>query len=323
MTYTFPTLSPRPSVEPRTAWLIASGDLREAPNRSGWPTQQRMEADLARVFGDLGWTIRRANEVDPATGHGFISSQRMGLDVFATIPTDAPLIVAESVWQYSHHVLGGLRTHRGPILTVANFEGDAPGLVGLLGLNGGLTKMGKPYSTIWSVDFTDQWFLDGIRSWVETGHIPHDDSHVRPLPPLPASSPPDACDIKGVQAHAGQLLDPMAGSGSVTRSSESQPDHGVNGMRLSRPTSPSRATPPSSPALDGLRSRSNRARAFDPPCRGNRASWHPQASFAALSCSPGTPALRPGPPLRCGRRRCRDAEPRSPVAIGRESARRR
>ncbi len=187
MTYTFPTLSPRPSVEPRTAWLIASGDLREAPNRSGWPTQQRMEADLARVFGDLGWTIRRANEVDPATGHGFISSQRMGLDVFATIPTDAPLIVAESVWQYSHHVLGGLRTHRGPILTVANFEGDAPGLVGLLGLNGGLTKMGKPYSTIWSVDFTDQWFLDGIRSWVETGHIPHDDSHVRPLPPLPAS----------------------------------------------------------------------------------------------------------------------------------------
>ena len=66
------------------------------------------------------------------------------------------------------------------------------------------------------------------------------------LPPLQASSPPDACDIKGVQAHAGQLLDPMAGSGSVTRSSESQPDHGVNGMRLSRPTSPSRAASPSS-----------------------------------------------------------------------------
>ena len=86
---------------------------------------------------------------------------------------------------------------------------------------------------------------------------------------------------------------------------------------------PSRAVSPSSPALDGLCSRSNRARAFDPPCRGNRASRHPQASSAALSCSPGTPALQPGPPLRCGRRRCRGAEPRSPVAIGRESARRR
>ncbi|MDO7881655.1 fucose isomerase [Antiquaquibacter soli] len=185
--YTLPSPVTRPALEPKTAWLISSGDLREAPNRSGWPIQERMEAELARVFGDLGWNIRRANPVDPATGHGFISSQRMGLEVFTAIPEEAPLIVAEAVWQYSHHVLAGLRTHRGPILTVANFEGDAPGLVGLLGLNGGLTKMGKPYSSIWSVDFTDEWFLDGIRSWVETGSIAHDDSHVHPLPPLPAT----------------------------------------------------------------------------------------------------------------------------------------
>ena len=54
-------------------------------------------------------------------------------------------------------MLAGLRTHRGPILTVANFAGDWPGLVGLLGLNAGLTKMGTPYSTLWSVDFTDEW----------------------------------------------------------------------------------------------------------------------------------------------------------------------
>ena len=30
---------------------------------------------------------------------------------------------------------------------------------------------------------------DGIKEWVETGRIVHDESHVRPLPPLPASSP--------------------------------------------------------------------------------------------------------------------------------------
>ena len=42
----------------------------------------------------------------------------------------APLIVAEAVWQYSHHVLAGLTTHRGPILTVANWSGQWPGLVG-------------------------------------------------------------------------------------------------------------------------------------------------------------------------------------------------
>ncbi|WP_198167177.1 hypothetical protein [Microbispora sp. ATCC PTA-5024] len=185
--YAVPAPPSRPATEPRTAYLVASGDLRPAANLAGWPTQERMEADVAAAFAELGWTVRRAHPVDPATGHGFISSQRMGLEVFKTIPVDAPLIVAESVWQYSHHVLAGLRTHRGPILTVANFEGRWPGLVGLLGLNAGMAKMGVPYSTIWSVDFTDDWFKAGIKSWVESGTIPHDASHVRDLPDLPGS----------------------------------------------------------------------------------------------------------------------------------------
>jgi hypothetical protein len=186
-TYTLPERLSRPELQPRTAWLVASGDLRESANTAGWSTQAAMEDALADAFAELGWTIRRASTVDPATGHGFISSQRMGLTVFAGIPRDAPLIVAEAVWQYSHHVLAGLRDHRGPILTVANFAGDWPGLVGLLGLNAGLTKMSKPYSTIWSVDFTDEWFKAGLRSWVERGTIEHDASHVRALPDLPES----------------------------------------------------------------------------------------------------------------------------------------
>ncbi|CAH0214243.1 fucose isomerase [Microbacterium foliorum] len=186
-TYTLPAPASRPASAPRTAYLIASGDLREAANTGGWPVQVELEAGVTGVFEDLGWTVIRANDVDPETGHGFISSQRMGLEVFKNIPTDAPLIVAEAVWQYSHHVLAGLRTHEGPILTVANFAGDWPGLVGLLGLNAGLTKMGKPYASIWSVDFTDDWFRDGIREWTETGSITHDASHVRPLPELPDS----------------------------------------------------------------------------------------------------------------------------------------
>src|SRR4051812_5339115 len=144
-----------------------------------------METALQAVLGRFGWSIQRANPCDARVGHGFISSQRMGIEVFKGIPDEAPLIVAESVWQYSHHVLAGLRTHRGPILTVANFEGDAPGLVGMLGLNGGLTKIGKPYSTLWSVDFSDDWFLGGIRSWLETGNVVHDIAHVHPLGPLP------------------------------------------------------------------------------------------------------------------------------------------
>jgi len=201
MTYTLPTPIERPEVAPQTAYLIASGDLRESANVAGWPTQVELEAGVTRVLSDLGWKVVRAHDVDPDTGHGFISSQRMGLEVFKGIPVDAPLIVAEAVWQYSHHVLGGLRTHQGPILTVANFAGDWPGLVGLLGLNAGLTKMGKEYSTIWSVDFTDDWFRAGLQEWTETGRITHDTSHVRPLPELP-----DAPEVELGRALGDQLL---------------------------------------------------------------------------------------------------------------------
>jgi hypothetical protein len=196
MSYELPAVSPRPQVAPRTAYLVASGDLRESANQAGWPTQAAMEADITAAFAELGWTVVRANGVDPVTGHGFISSQRMGLEVFRSVPPEAPLIVAEAVWQYSHHVLAGLRTHQGPILTVANFVGDWPGLVGLLGLNAGLTKMDKPYSTIWSVDFTDQWFRDGLREWLATGRIEHDASHVTESPTLPS----------GPQAELGRAL---------------------------------------------------------------------------------------------------------------------
>jgi hypothetical protein len=187
MSYTLPTERETPALEPKTAYLVASGDLRESANVPGWPVQEALERSISDALAGRGWTVKRANPVDPVLGHGFIRSQRMGLEVFRKIPPTAPLIVAEAVWQYSHHVLAGLRTHRGPILTVANFAPDWPGLVGLLGLNAGLTKMGVEYSTIWSVDFTDEWFLDGLRDWLETGRIEHDASHVRPLPALPDS----------------------------------------------------------------------------------------------------------------------------------------
>ena len=128
----------------RDAVLVASGDLRETANRlglagaggAGGPRRRRLRATRRP-------RPARAIPPDAGTGHGFISSQRMGMDVFAGIDRDAPLIVAEAVWQYSHHVLPGLRRHRGPILTVANWSGTWPGLVGMLNINASLTKMGR------------------------------------------------------------------------------------------------------------------------------------------------------------------------------------
>ena len=140
-----------------------------------------MEAALARALKAEGWTAVRAHRYDSAKKHGFIDSQKMGMEVFRALDRNAPLIVAESVWQYSHHILHGLYTHRGPILTVANWSGAWPGLVGLLNLNGSLTKAGVRYSTLWSEKFTDIFFKEGLRQWLRTGRVTHDQSHVTDL----------------------------------------------------------------------------------------------------------------------------------------------
>lgn len=189
VTYATPTISSPEPVGPNEALLIASGDLRLSANQVCWAAQAEMEARVVEAFAAEGVTVRRAHPYDETLKHGFIWSQRMGMDVFKNIHPDAPLIVAEAVWQYSHHVLAGLRDHRGPILTVANWSGQWPGLVGLLNLNGSLTKMGVTYSTIWSKDFTDDFFLNGIRQWIREGRISHDTGHVRDLDPaqLPAA----------------------------------------------------------------------------------------------------------------------------------------
>jgi hypothetical protein len=105
----------------------------------------------------------------------------MGMDVFRKLDPTAPVIVLETVWQYSHHVFPGLTTHRGPILTLANWSGTWPGLVGMLNLNACLTKAGVAYSTLWSEDFADAFFQKGLRQWLRGGRLAHDQSHVRDL----------------------------------------------------------------------------------------------------------------------------------------------
>jgi len=182
--YASPQRLEPPILEPGVVYTVASGDLRPAANVTCWPTQQRLEADLTAAIEKLGWTVRRGHPFEADKGHGFIDSQRRGIEVFKTLPTEAPIIVAEGVWQYSHHVLAGLRTHRGPILVVANWSGEYPGLVGLLNLTGSLTKAGIPHSVLWSEDFTDDWAVQGLTTWLTSGELAHDLSHVRALPAL-------------------------------------------------------------------------------------------------------------------------------------------
>ncbi len=162
-------------------YLVANGDLRLSANRMCWPAQEQAEAAVTAAVERLGRRVKRGHPFDAAKGHGFIDSQKRGMEVFRHIPRTAPLLVVEAVWQYSHHLLHGLYSHEGPILTVANWSGQWPGLVGMLNLNGSLTKAGIRYETLWSENFTDAFFTANLERWLNGQPVQHDTSHVRPL----------------------------------------------------------------------------------------------------------------------------------------------
>src|SRR4051812_23950494 len=85
--------------------LVTSGDPRPPANLICWPSQVQTEQRLVRAFHAEGVRVRRAFEVDPKVGHGFISSQRMGMDIFSELDRQANLVFVTASWQYTHHVL--------------------------------------------------------------------------------------------------------------------------------------------------------------------------------------------------------------------------
>jgi hypothetical protein len=181
--YAIPVVSAPSPVAANEVVLVASGDLRPSANEVCWPAQAAMEKMLTEAFLEEGIHLRRAHAYNEAEKHGFIQNQRMGMKIFESIHPDAPIVVAESVWQYSAHVLAGLLAHRGPILTVANWSGQWPGLVGMLNLNGCLRKAGVPFTTLWSKDFKDPLFKRGLREWIKNKSFQHDLTHVHAFNP--------------------------------------------------------------------------------------------------------------------------------------------
>src|SRR3982750_2156179 len=176
--YEIPVTNKSPKLKKKQIQLVANGDLRLSANQKCWPEQAKMEDALRAAVEREGYALVRAHPYKENQGHGFIQSQKEGMEVFRGIDPKAPLIVAEAVWQYSHRILHGLCSHAGPILTAANWSGTWPGLVGMLNLNGSLTKAGVKYSTIWSEDFTDDYFTQYLSTWLAKGHAKHKTSHV-------------------------------------------------------------------------------------------------------------------------------------------------
>lgn len=177
-----PARKERVTLAGKEVFVIANGDLRDTANQICWEVQStfedRLEAALKEKFG---YAVRRAHPIKEELGHGFISNQREGSDVMASIDPKAPLVVLMTAWQYSHHLAPSLVHHEGPILLLANFDGTWPGLVGALCMAGTLTSLGKKYSRLWSENFDDDFFYMGLQSWLESGRIEHDTSYLREI----------------------------------------------------------------------------------------------------------------------------------------------
>jgi hypothetical protein len=182
LTLTLPETRSPARVASNEVLLVTNADLRESANTRCWPVQREFEDRLERVLAERwGRRVRRAHPVKADKGHGFISTQREGSDVFAALDPDAPVIVLLTAWQYSHHLAPSLVHHRGPILLLANFEGTWPGLVGMLCMAGTLTSLGKRYSRLWSAGFDDEFFFRGLETWLKTGKILHDKTYLHPV----------------------------------------------------------------------------------------------------------------------------------------------
>lgn len=180
-------------VQPNEVLLVTNADLRESANVVCWPVQEKFEHKLAIVLhNQFDTTLKRAHPIKADKGHGFISSQREGSDLFEHIDPHAPIIVLLTAWQYSHHLAPSLVHHCGPILLLANFDGTWPGLVGMLNIAGTLTSLGKHCSRLWSENFDDAFFLRRLGQWLTSGFIEHNTEYLHligPDHPLMCSEP--------------------------------------------------------------------------------------------------------------------------------------
>lgn len=183
ITQTLPSVPQKITAGKNEILMVTNADLRESANLACWPVQQKYEAKLQDALSSLGYSMIRAHPIDEERGHGFISSQRQGSDLFAQIDENAPVIVLLTAWQYSHHVAPSLVHHKGPVLLLANFDGTWPGLVGMLCLAGSLTSLGKSYSRLWSENFDDDLFLNGLKTWLRYGSLQHSTRYLKDVAP--------------------------------------------------------------------------------------------------------------------------------------------
>ena len=111
--YAIPKLNKIAKVGKKQVLLVASGDLRLSANQNCWAKQKEMEDELAKAVTEAGYELVRAHPYKETRSTASSARKRKGSRFSPTSIPTAKLIVAEAVWQYSHHVLAGLARARG------------------------------------------------------------------------------------------------------------------------------------------------------------------------------------------------------------------
>jgi len=168
--------------------LISNGDFRDPVGVSCWPKQEETLAEVEEAFKKLRVEPFRAHPFKKEKKHGFITTQAEGCRVFAAFEPDVPVVCVFSSWVWASHIASSLKTHRGPILLLGNFDGTWPGLVSLLNHSATLDRMDISHSRIWTDSFVkDQKFMEGLESWVRTGILKYSEDHITNLKDLKIS----------------------------------------------------------------------------------------------------------------------------------------
>jgi hypothetical protein len=137
-----------------------------------------MEDALMKVVNEFGYDVVRLHPFKKDEGHGFIGSQKEGMKVFAGADPDAPIIVAECVWQYSHHLSAwpDLAPRADP--HGRQLVGHVAGPRRHAELERLSHQGGREVRHDLVEDFTDDFFRDYLQAWLKDGHVKHRTPHV-------------------------------------------------------------------------------------------------------------------------------------------------
>ena len=83
--YIDPSKRSSASSKKKRVWLVANGDLRLSANQNCWAAQEQMEHELAESVQAAGYELVRAHPYKKKGRHGFIDSQKEGMQIFSKI----------------------------------------------------------------------------------------------------------------------------------------------------------------------------------------------------------------------------------------------